>query len=89
MSVLRTLATNNVRELATAENFYAVTPADGTDLPNGQCRQLYVGTGGTVAAVNKDGDTVSFTAGDGGYLNIRTARVLATGTTATGIIALY
>ena len=89
MGYLRTLATNNVRELVSAEKFYAVTPADGTDLTNGQCRALFIGVAGNVVVHNADGDSVTFAAAASQVLPIRTTRVLATNTTATGIVALY
>lgn len=89
MGFLRTRASNSARELVSAEEFYAVTPNDSTDLTHGQCRALFVGTGGNVAVLNDDGDSVTFAVGDGQVLPIRTTRVLATGTDASGIVALY
>lgn len=68
----------------------AVTPNDGTDLPRG-CRALYVGGSGTVVLIfDKDTSSVSLVGVvAGSVLPVRVKRVLATGTTATNIVALY
>lgn len=55
------------------------TPFDG----------LYVAGAGTVTVVFPDGSTCQFTAIAGGILPMRGIRVNATGTAATGIVALY
>ncbi len=66
----------------------AITPNDGTDLPADEwTRGLYVGVAGDVAVIMV-GDTASVVipALAAGVLHpIRVRRVLATGTTATGI----
>lgn len=64
-----------------------VTPSDATDL-SPTARALYVGGAGTLEVIMQSGDTVTFTNAEG-VLPIRVKRVLATGTTATGIVALY
>ena len=67
-----------------------VTPNDSTDLALGTCRALYIGTGGDVSIVDLGGETVVFVGAlAGSVLPIQTARVNATGTTATNIVALY
>ena len=67
----------------------AITPNDNADVPGGSCRGFEVTVDGDVAVVMADGSI--------GVLPARTAgvqypyqitRVLATGTTATGIIGL-
>jgi len=77
----------------------AVTPADGTDLPNGTTTALFVtGTGN----INCDIETTSLTTGAlttitvlisgvpaNTRIGLRCSRVRATSTTATGIFALY
>jgi hypothetical protein len=74
---------------APAEGAVAVTPSDSTDLTS-LCRALYVGSGGTVNVDVADGSTVAFVGVIGGtILPVRVARVRATGTTATNIVALY
>lgn len=72
----------------------AVTPADGSDLSKigGKFpRGLYTGAGGDIAVENPDGDSETFASAAAGVVlpieNV--SRVLATGTTATGILALY
>lgn len=68
---------------------FAVTPDDAADLPQ-VTRALYVGGGGTLAVQMMNGETLAFTGLQGGsLLPVRTGRVLATGTTATGIVGLY
>lgn len=65
----------------------AVTPNDAADLVV-HARSLWVGGFGNVAVVTVGGDTVTFT-GVSGLLPVRVKRVLATGTTATGIVAVW
>ncbi|AKA60274.1 hypothetical protein P8625_23 [Verrucomicrobia phage P8625] len=68
----------------------AVTPSDSTDLTYSTCRAIYVGTGGNISLVDGNGATIVFTGVTAGsILPVQTARVNATGTTATSIIALY
>lgn len=69
-----------------AHDAVAVTPSDATQL--GGVRGLYVGGAGDVAVEMQAGTTLTFAATAGGVLPIKVKRVLATGTTATGIIAL-
>lgn len=65
----------------------AVTPNDAADLPNFS-RALYVGGGGDIRITTVGGDTVTLTAATG-FLPICVARVHATGTSATAIVALW
>lgn len=77
----------------------AVTPADATDLPNGVCDAIFATTAGNVSldlpnVSTADGTVTSRTAivipvGANSVLYIRASRVRSTGTTATGIFALY
>lgn len=68
----------------------AVTPNDTTDLPQGMARGLYTGAGGAIALQMDGGGTLTFASVPAGQiLPLNTRRVLATGTTATGLIALY
>lgn len=71
--------------------FAAVTPSNTADLPNpGVSDALWVGGAGTLAIQGTDGQTVSIAAvAAGATLPIKVRRVLATGTTATTIVALY
>ena len=67
-----------------------ITPNDSTDLPLSVCRAIYVGAGGNISIVDLSGTTVVFTAVlAGSILPVQTARVNATSTTATALIALY
>ena len=65
----------------------AVTPSDSTTLT--PTRALYVGGTGDVAVVMADGVTLTFTAVPVGILPVQVVKVLATGTTATNIVALW
>ena len=71
------------------EGLLTVTPDDGADL--GQVsRALYIGGAGNVAVQMKDGSTGIFANVPGGMmLPVRAVRVLATGTSATNIVALF
>lgn len=67
----------------------AVTPSDSADLAN-VTRAIYVGGAGAIAVVSPTGQTVTFSAVPvGTLLPIRAARVKATGTTATNLVALW
>jgi hypothetical protein len=76
---------------ATADYGVAVTPHDTNPLPDGRCRALRVGTGGTITLISRaDKTAVPYpNIPDGGTLSVSAYIVLATGTTATGIVALY
>ena len=70
----------------------AVTTSDTVDLPLGECRALYVGTGGDVTlqvSGNPREDVLFSNVPSGFVLPVEAIRVKATGTTATGIVALY
>jgi hypothetical protein len=75
---------------APSGDFVAVTPADGSDLPNGPCRAIYVGTAGALSVVGAlDSAPVTFDNLPVGVWPFRVVRVRSTGTTASGIVALY
>ena len=66
-----------------------IAPSDTSDLMQ-VSRALYVGQGGDVALTLVDGDNLTFEAVPGGsLLPIRVRAVAATGTSATGLIALW
>lgn len=72
-----------------ASSGFAVTPNDATDFPQ-PTRALYIGNGGQVSVQMLTGEALTLSAVPGGsLLPIRVRRVLATGTTATAIAALY
>jgi hypothetical protein len=67
----------------------AVTPSDTAPLAE-TTRALYVGQSGDVALVTAGGQSVTFTAVPAGsILPLRAAKILATGTTAGAILALW
>jgi hypothetical protein len=74
---------------------YAVTPSDSVDLPsasgNGRlCRAIYVTGAGNVNVNLTGGGTAVLTGLSAGQrVVIAPTRILATSTTATGILALY
>ena len=65
----------------------AVTPSDTVNI-NTNTHALLVGGAGTLSVVTEGGTTVSITAIAGQLIPIAATRVNATGTTATGIVAL-
>jgi hypothetical protein len=74
---------------APALNAFAVTPDDSNDLAH-TARGIYCGSGGNLAVVTFGGDSVTFVALSGGVVHpITVSRVLATGTTALSIVAVY
>lgn len=72
-----------------AEYAAAITPSDTVDLTM-QCRGIYVGVAGNVAVHGSDGVATTFVGlAAGSVLPFRAKRVLATGTTATSLVAMY
>lgn len=82
-------ALNADAPFAPSRSLAAITPADGTDLPV-FTKAIYVGgAGNIVLTAIDDSASVTLTGVPGGtVLAIRAKRVLATGTTATGLVAL-
>ena len=73
-----------------ATKLRAVTPNDEDPLPDGVCRALYVGTTGDVVLIAEEDDAaVTLPNVPVGILPVSTKSVLATGTTASDIVALY
>ncbi len=71
-----------------ATHAFAIAPNDTTDLSE-VTRAVYIGGGGALAVRMLSGQTVTFSGATGGStLPLRVDRVLATGTTATGIVGL-
>jgi hypothetical protein len=68
---------------------FAITPHDANDLGT-MPRAIMVTGAGAVTAILKDGMTITLPGlAPGALYPVRTARILATGTTATGIVGLY
>lgn len=68
-----------------------VTPGDGADLPN-YAKALYVGAAGNVRVLTvgaEDGQAVTFANHPVGWLPVQVRRVMATGTTAAQIVAVF
>ena len=73
---------------APALDAFAITPDDNSDLLE-VARALYVGGGGDVALITKEGNSVTFVGVSAGQiLPVRVKRALLTGTTATNIVGL-
>jgi hypothetical protein len=67
----------------------AVTPSDSSDL-SVVPRAIYVGVAGSIAAIMAGGQSVTLqNVAAGSLLPIRVARISATGTTASGLVALW
>lgn len=74
----------------TATTCLAVTPNDSTDLSLGTCRAIYVGGAGNISLIDGAGSTILFSnVAEGSVLPVQTARIRATDTTATLLVALY
>ena len=69
-------------------NAAAITPNDGADLPISS-RAVYVGTGGDLVVTLVGGSTVTLRNVPVGILPLRVARVLATGTSAADLVAVW
>jgi hypothetical protein len=72
-----------------ARKLIAVTPNDETDLPSGVARSIFVGTAGVVELADGEGNRVRLVSGPSQYHPVRVRRILATGSTAGNILALY
>ena len=71
----------------TAGGGYEITPDDNVDLPQ-TANAIYIGGDGDIVLVSPDGSTLTFTGLlAGNILPWKAKRILATGTTATGLIA--
>lgn len=66
----------------------AITPSDAASLPD-PVRAIYVGAGGNLRVRMLSGEIVTFAGVLGGAVYpLRVAQVLATGTSATGLVGL-
>lgn len=72
-----------------ARSAASVTPSDSTDLER-KSKGIWVGGDGDLSVIMHNGEQVTFTGVVGGsLLPLAVTRVRSTGTTATGIVALY
>lgn len=67
--------------------WFTITPDDDTDI-DPLPRQVHVTTGGDIVLVSADGEEWTRTVADDTTINLRPARIKATGTTASGIRGL-
>lgn len=73
-----------------ANLYEPITPSDAADFKRGLTLAIWVGGGGDVAAVTQSGVPTVFAAVPAGaWLPLAARRINATGTTATGLVALY
>lgn len=75
------------RDISNAYGAVAVVPSDSTVIPT--ARSLYIGVTGNLAVRMARGNLVTFTNVPVGMLPVQVDQVLATGTTATEMLALY
>lgn len=73
---------------APCDAHFAITPDDGADLGIVP-RALFCGGAGSVVLRDRNGTEAAYALAAGQILPFRPVRVLATGTTATGIVGLY
>jgi len=69
------------------DEWVTVTPDDNADLPF-LPKAIHVAGSGSVVCVSASGSQATFVFGSGEDKRIRPVRILATGTDATGIVAL-
>jgi len=74
--------------VVTANHAVALTTSDDNDLTY-LARALHISVGGTLKVTMASGSTCEFAYVPAGVMPIQVARVWATGTAATGIVALY
>ena len=72
-----------------ARRILGIVPSDESDLPEGLARGLFVGGAGTVRMVDDSGNVTDILSAAHQYHPLRARRIMATGTTATDIVALY
>lgn len=81
-------STNTPSLTGPAVHAFPITPNDAADLPE-VTRALYIGGAGAVVLRLSSGQTVTFAGlSAGSLLPVRADRVLAVGTTATGLVGM-
>lgn len=76
-------------EQGPAAHAAVIAPNDSADLPNGQCRSIYVGVAGNIALDTPFETNVLFSNVPVGVLAVAAVRVRNTGTTASSLVALW
>ena len=69
-----------------AITWIAITPSDNTELSD--VKSLFIGVAGTIVLEGSDNAQVQFIVQDGQILPCQPKKVLATGTSASGIVGL-
>lgn len=83
------ISTQSSSDTGLVDRIVPIAPHDDSDLPGGISRSLYVGGGGDVVIIDAFGERAVLVSGDNQYHPLRIRRVLAEGTTATNLLALY
>jgi hypothetical protein len=86
---MKTPNTRATHQLGPIMRFEPTVPDDNADLPLGATRGIYIGAQGTVSVMDRHGNVVDLLSMAGQYHPISVVRVMATGTTASHILALY
>jgi len=74
---------------APGSGHFAITPSDSTDF-TWTVRGIYVGVGGDIVIVAKEGGAVTYkNAVAGSIIPVRATRVNSTSTTATNLVGIY
>lgn len=82
-------ATDSFERLFGATDGIDVAPSDSADLSLGFCRGIIVGVAGAVSVLGTSGTVINFPLLVAGVIHpICATRIRATGTTATGIVAV-
>lgn len=77
-------------DISPANDAVPVNVASQSQFLEGTCRSLFTGSGGSITLVTAKGRTVTFTdLTPGSVLTVQATQINSSGTTATGIIALY
>ena len=75
--------------LVLVSDWFAITPSDTVSFTQGCARGLYVGGAGNVVLISPQGNTMTVAVVAGQFVrDLMFVRVNATGTTATGLVAL-
>ncbi|MGB0854392.1 MAG: spike base protein, RCAP_Rcc01079 family [Pikeienuella sp.] len=82
------MAFSEKTNINTAVGGHSITPSDD-DIVEPMARALWIGTTGNVAVVGPDGTTATYPNVPVGELAVQAVKVLATGTTASSIVAMH
>lgn len=78
----------SIVQMFTSGRLFEITPDNDANLET-NIRGLYIANGGDIRVIDERGQTVTFeNVSSSAILPIRAVRVLATGTTASGIVGL-